>query len=191
MPLGKPLIEFEVLPSTNSFLLGDISLCSQHGLTVWTHQQTSGRGRAGRTFISPSNQVLTFSVVIHSSDPEDRLHLWALWSGLALFRSLSGKGLSNLSLKWPNDLLINEKKISGILIETTDSEDGLDIVIGIGINVHMNESEGSEIDQSWGNLEDNPAYKLDRNKIIGRIISEMHALFQQYPESGFKNYHHL
>ncbi|MGA1165141.1 MAG: hypothetical protein ACO3XK_07340 [bacterium] len=72
MPLGKPLLEFEELPSTNSYLLGDISLCSQHGLTVWTHKQTSGRGRAGRTFISPSNQVLTFSVVIHSGDPEDR-----------------------------------------------------------------------------------------------------------------------
>ena len=55
----------------------------------------------------------------------------------------------------------------------------------------MNESEGIEIDQSWGNLENNPSFKLDRNKIIGKIISEMHALFQQYPESGFKKYHHL
>ena len=138
MPLGKPLIEFEVLPSTNSYLLSDISLCSQHGLTVWTHKQTSGRGRAGRSFISPSNQVLTFSVVIHSSDPEDRLHLWALWSGLALFRSLSGKGLSNLSLKWPNDLLVGQQKLAGILVERGPwHQAGLNsLIIGIGLNVN-------------------------------------------------------
>ena len=143
MPLGKPLLEFEELPSTNSHLLGDISLCSQHGLTVWAHKQTSGRGRAGRTFISPSNQVLTFSVVIHSSDPEDRLHLWALWSGLALFRSLSGKGLLNLRLKWPNDLLDGRRKLAGILVERGPwHQAGLNsLIIGIGLNVNGSASD--------------------------------------------------
>ncbi len=143
MPLGKPLLEFEELPSTNSYLLGNISLCSQHGLTVWTHKQTSGRGRAGRTFISPSNQVLTFSVVIHSGDPEDRLHLWALWSGLALFRSLSGKGLPNLRLKWPNDLLDGRRKLAGILVERGPwHQAGLNsLIIGIGLNVNGSASD--------------------------------------------------
>jgi len=143
MPLGKPLLEFEELPSTNSYLLGDISLCSQHGLTVWTHKQTSGRGRAGRTFISPSNQVLTFSVVIHSGDPEDRLHLWALWSGLALFRSLSGKGLPNLRLKWPNDLLDGRRKLAGILVERGPwHQAGLNsLILGIGLNVNGSASD--------------------------------------------------
>jgi len=143
MPLGKPLLEFEELPSTNSYLLGDISLCSQHGLTVWTHKQTSGRGRAGRTFISPPNQVLTFSVVIHSADPEDRLHLWALWSGLALFRSLSGKGLPNLRLKWPNDLLDGRRKLAGILVERGPwHQAGLNsLIIGIGLNVNGSASD--------------------------------------------------
>ena len=143
MPLGKPLLEFEELPSTNSYLLGNISHCSQHGLTVWTHKQTSGRGRAGRTFISPSNQVLTFSVVIHSGDPEDRLHLWALWSGLALFRSLSGKGLPNLRLKWPNDLLDGRRKLAGILVERGPwHQAGLNsLIIGIGLNVNGSASD--------------------------------------------------
>jgi len=143
MPLGKPLLEFEELPSTNSYLLGNISLCSQHGLTVWTQKQTSGRGRAGRTFISPSNQVLTFSVVIHSGDSEDRLHLWALWSGLALFRSLSGKGLPNLRLKWPNDLLDGRQKLAGILVERGPwHQAGLNsLIIGIGLNVNGSASD--------------------------------------------------
>ena len=143
MPLGKPLLEFEELQSTNSYLLGNISLCSQHGLTVWTHKQTSGRGRAGRTFISPSNQVLTFSVVIHSGDSEDRLHLWALWSGLALFRSLSGKGLPNLRLKWPNDLLDGRRKLAGILVERGPwHQAGLNsLIIGIGLNVSGSASD--------------------------------------------------
>ena len=95
-----------------------------------------------------------------------------------------------MQIKWPNDLLINKKKISGILIETSDSEEGLDVVIGIGINVHMNESEGAEIDQDWGNLEENHSNKLDRNKIVQSIISRLHELFKDYPQSGFKKYHH-
>ena len=70
-----------------------------------------------------------------------------------LISSLQEFSSKDIQIKWPNDLLINKKKISGILIETSDSEEGLDVVIGIGINVHMNESEGAEIDQDWGNLE--------------------------------------
>ena len=188
MPLGKPLIEFEELPSTNSYLLDDISLCAQHGLTVWTHKQTNGRGRAGRTFVSPSNQVLTFSVVIHSSDPEDRLHLWALWSGLALFRSLSEKGLSNLSLKWPNDLLIKKKKISGILIETIDLNNHVGVIIGIGINVHMSDEEGKEIDQSWISLDEVTDSINDRNEIIGDIVNKIFQLTSLFTSEGFKPY---
>ena len=154
-------------------------------------QQTSGRGRNKRKWVSPHGKNIYLSFGWKSSINHSQLEGLSLAVATCLIASLQEFTSEQIKIKWPNDLLISKKKISGILIETTDAKDGLDVVIGIGINVHMNESEGSEIDQSWGNLEDNPSYKLDRNKIIGRIISEMHRLFQQYPESGFKNYHHL
>ena len=187
MPLGKPLLEFEKLPSTNSYLLGDISLCSQHGLTVWTHQQTSGRGRAGRTFISPSNQVLTFSVVIHSSDPEDRLHLWALWSGLALFRSLSGKGLSNLSLKWPNDLLVGQQKLAGILVERGPwHQAGLNsLIIGIGLNVNGSASDfPNEIKDKVTTLQAEIGIFFSPKALLREILDNLHLVMSELRAEG-------
>ena len=182
MPLGKPLLEFEELPSTNSYLLGDISLCSQHGLTVWTHKQTSGRGRAGRTFISPSNQVLTFSVVIHSGDPEDRLHLWALWSGLALFRSLSGKGLPNLRLKWPNDLLDGRRKLAGILVERGPwHQAGLNsLIIGIGLNVNGSASDfPTELKDKVTTLHAATGIVLSPKELLREILDNLQIIIRE------------
>ena len=154
-------------------------------------QQVSGRGRNNKKWVSPHGQNIYLSLGWKSSINHSQLEGLSLAVATSLISSLKEFTSSDLKIKWPNDLLINGKKISGILIETTDSEDGLDIVIGIGINVHMDESEGSEIDQSWGNLEENPTSKLDRNKIIVSIVSEMYKLFKGYPNSGFKKYHHV
>jgi BirA family biotin operon repressor/biotin-[acetyl-CoA-carboxylase] ligase len=187
MTLGKPLLEFEELPSTNSYLLSKISLCSQHGLTVWTHKQTSGRGRAGRTFISPSNQVLTFSVVIHSGDPEDRLHLWALWSGLALFRSLSGKGLQNLRLKWPNDLLDGRRKLAGILVERGPwHQPGLNsLIIGIGLNVNGYSSDfPNELKDKVTTLQVATGIVFSQNELLREILDNLQLIIRELREES-------
>ena len=154
-------------------------------------QQMSGRGRNNRKWVSPHGKNIYISLAWKSTLLHSQLEGLSLAIATSLISSLKEFTSSDLKIKWPNDLIINKKKISGILIETTDSEDGLDIVIGIGINVHMDESEGSEIDQSWGNLEESPSHKLDRNKIIVNIISKMYELFKDYPNSGFKKYHHV
>ena len=154
-------------------------------------QQIAGRGRNNRKWVSPHGKNIYISLGWKSKLLHSQLEGLSLAVAVSLISTLKEFTSSDLKIKWPNDLLINKKKISGILIETTDSEDGLDIVIGIGINVHMDESEGSEIDQSWGNLEENPSHKLDRNKIIVSILSEMYVLFKDYPNSGFKKYHHV
>ena len=154
-------------------------------------QQVSGRGRNNKKWVSPHGKNIYISLAWKSKLLHSQLEGLSLAVATNLVSSLKEFTSSDLKIKWPNDLLINKKKISGILIETTDSENGLDVVIGIGINVHMDKSEGSEIDQSWGNLEENPSSKLDRNKIIVSIISEMYELFKGYPNSGFKTYRHL
>ena len=154
-------------------------------------QQTSGRGRNMKKWVSPHGKNIYLSLGWKSRLLHSQLEGLSLAVATSLISSLKEFTSNDLKIKWPNDLLINKKKISGILIETTDSEIGLDVVIGIGINVHMDKSEGSEIDQSWGNLEENPLHKLDRNEIIVSIISKMYELFKDYPNSGFKKYHHV
>ena len=154
-------------------------------------QQISGRGRNNKKWVSPHGKNIYISLGWKSKLLHSQLEGLSLAVATSLISSLKEFTSSDLKIKWPNDLIINKKKISGILIETTDSEKGLDVVIGIGINVHMDQSEGSEIDQSWGNLEENPSHKLDRNEIIVSIISELYELFKSYPNSGFKKYHHV
>ena len=154
-------------------------------------QQIAGRGRNNRKWISPHGKNIYLSLGWKSTLLHSQLEGLSLAVATSLVSSLEEFTSSDLKIKWPNDLLINEKKISGILIETTDSEEGLDIVIGIGINVHMDKSEGSEIEQSWGNLEESPSHKLDRNEIIVSIISAIYELFNDYPKSGFKKYRHV
>jgi BirA family biotin operon repressor/biotin-[acetyl-CoA-carboxylase] ligase len=154
-------------------------------------QQTSGRGRNTKKWVSPHGKNIYISLGWKSSLNHSHLEGLSLAVATCLIAALKRFSSDELKIKWPNDLLINKKKISGILIETSDSEEGLDVVIGIGINVHMDESEGTDIDQSWGNLEELPSNELDRNKIIVSIVSEMHELFKEYPKSGFKNYHQV
>ena len=151
-------------------------------------KQIAGRGRNNRKWVSPHGKNIYISLGWKSKLIHSQLEGLSLAVAACLISSLKEFSSQNIQIKWPNDLLIDKKKISGVLIETSDSGEGLDVVIGIGINVHMNTAEGAEIDQDWGNLEENHSNKLDRNKIVQSIISKLHELFNEYPQSGFKKY---
>ena len=85
-------------------------------------------------------------------------------------------------------MLIEKKKISGILIETIDINNQVGVVIGIGINVHMSEEEGKEIDQSWISLDELTESINDRNEVIGDIVNKVFQLTYLFTEEGFKPY---
>ena len=95
---------------------------------------------------------------------------------------------NHVGIKWPNDLLIEEKKISGILIETIDLNNQVGVVVGIGINVHMSKEEGKEIDQSWISLDEVTDSINDRNEIIGYIVNKIFQLTFLFTKEGFKPY---
>ena len=101
-------------------------------------QQISGRGRNNRKWGSPHGKNIYISLGWKSRLIHSQLEGLSLAVATSLVSSLKEFTSSDLKIKWPNDLFINKKKISGILIETTDSENGLDVVIGIGINVTSN-----------------------------------------------------
>ena len=133
--IGNRIIRLDEVDSTNSYLKGRNDLLQQHGLVVIADMQTSGRGRVGREFVSLRGKNLTFSVVLHPELPLGEIQIFALLAGVAVARVLE-KYLNKIRLKWPNDVLVCEKKICGILLEaiTIPEQSFPVLVMGIGLN---------------------------------------------------------
>ena len=133
--IGNQIIRLKEIDSTNSYLKDKSELLQRNGLVVIAEMQVSGRGRAGRKFTSVIGNNVTFSVVLHPNLPLEEIQIFALLSGVAVARVLENY-VKNIRLKWPNDVLVNEKKICGILLETINIPDHSFpvLIMGIGLN---------------------------------------------------------
>ena len=139
MIIGSQLLFFKDLPSTNSHaavLLKENSL--PEGTVIHTSFQTSGRGQAGNKWESEENKNLLISIVLYPSliRPEDQFLLsMAVSLGICDFLN---HFISDISIKWPNDIYVNNDKIAGILIENSIQEDSIEHTIaGIGVNINQ------------------------------------------------------
>ena len=133
--IGNRVIYFNEINSTNSYLKSNHELLQQHGLVVRTDMQTSGRGRESRKFVSLPGKNLTFSVVLHPQKPVSEIQIYSLIASVVVARVLENY-VNSIRLKWPNDVIVNQKKICGILLESISiPEQHFPVLImGIGIN---------------------------------------------------------
>ena len=167
-----------------NFLSEQSSLLSIHT----SEQQIAGKGRNGKKWISPKGKNIYLSIGWLSNLKYSQLDGLSLAIGTILASSLNKFTQNKVGIKWPNDLLIEKKKISGILIETIDLNNQVGVVIGIGINVHMSKEEGKEIDQSWIALDEVTDSINNRNEIIGDIVNKVFQLTSIFTNEGFKAY---
>jgi BirA family biotin operon repressor/biotin-[acetyl-CoA-carboxylase] ligase len=128
------ILRFEELESTNTEALNQAKRGADEGLCIVARRQTAGRGRHGRAWISGEDAGLYFSIVLRPKIETRFLSLITLMTAVAVYETLKTFDL-NPDIKWANDVHINGKKISGILAETCDTQKGLAIVVGIGINL--------------------------------------------------------
>src|SRR4051812_2967881 len=120
---------FDVVDSTNRYLLECAAQGAPEGIVAVADEQTAGRGRLGRTFVAPPGAALLVSVLLRPQLPPERVHLLTLATALAAIDALPGV---DARVKWPNDVVIDDRKLAGILAEA-DSTGA--IVIGMGLNV--------------------------------------------------------
>ena len=128
------LLTYDTVDSTNTEALKQARLGAEEGLCIVARQQTAGRGRHGRKWMSEKDAGLYFSIVLRPKLNAQFLPLITLMAGVAVHDTLAGFGIDS-DIKWVNDLLVNEKKICGVLAETTETNTGLAVVVGIGINL--------------------------------------------------------
>ena len=151
-----------------------------------SEQQVSGKGRNGKKWVSPEGKNIYLSIGWISPLKYSELDGLSLSVGTVLASNLNKYAENLIKIKWPNDLLIKNKKISGILIETVDLGDKVGVVIGIGINVHMTKEEGRDIDQSWISLDEATDSINNRNEVVANLLNELFNLTVSFSQEGFK-----
>jgi BirA family transcriptional regulator, biotin operon repressor / biotin---[acetyl-CoA-carboxylase] ligase len=137
-----PWREVEVVPttaSTNSDLLARADAGAGSGLVLVAQEQTAGRGRLDRTWESPPGTGLTFSVLVEPWTDRGAWGWLPLLSGLAVAEAIRERSGLTAGLKWPNDVLIDERKVAGVLVQVT--ADARRAVVGIGINTHLGQQD--------------------------------------------------
>jgi len=132
--MNTTILTFDTLDSTNTEAIRQAREGAAEGLCIIARQQTAGRGRLGRTWISEKDAGLYFSIVLRPRIDARYLPLITLMTGVAVHDTLVEFGLRP-DIKWVNDIHVNGKKISGILSETAETPDGLAVIVGIGINL--------------------------------------------------------
>jgi BirA family transcriptional regulator, biotin operon repressor / biotin---[acetyl-CoA-carboxylase] ligase len=134
---GWRVRRFASIDSTNRWLLDEARHGAPAGLVVVADEQTAGRGRRGRTWTAPPGSSLLMSVLVRPGLPIERVHVVSLAAALALRDAVTAVTGIDVDLKWPNDLVVGDRKLAGLLAETDVAADGAvqAVVVGLGCNV--------------------------------------------------------
>jgi BirA family biotin operon repressor/biotin-[acetyl-CoA-carboxylase] ligase len=139
-PVDWSVVIVDEAPSTNATVADRARTGAGEGLVVVAEHQTAGRGRLDRTWETPARAALTFSVLLVPHAAASDWPWLPLMTGYAVVRALRQTGAA-ATLKWPNDVLLEDRKVAGILTERVDSATGPSVVIGIGVNVDLTRDE--------------------------------------------------
>jgi BirA family transcriptional regulator, biotin operon repressor / biotin---[acetyl-CoA-carboxylase] ligase len=162
-----PLLHKQITESTNDDARDWAASGAEHGAVVWAEQQNRGRGRRGAAWVSPEGQALAFSVVLR---PEFPRALWpriALVCGLSVCKVLETYGLL-AEVKWPNDVIVQQRKICGILVEANENA----VIAGIGLNVNVKEFP-DELQSIATSMLIEAGREVDRKQLLQDIHSSL------------------
>jgi BirA family biotin operon repressor/biotin-[acetyl-CoA-carboxylase] ligase len=156
---------------------------AKDGTVVCAETQTKGRGRMGRGWVSPKGKGIYFSVILRPDMPPSQAPKFTLLAGVALSHAV--KNITGIvpKLKWPNDLMINNKKLAGILTELNSDMDCVKfIVIGVGINVN---TPSSQLPSTAVSLKNETKKEINRVLLLQEIFRQFEKYYFQVREQGF------
>jgi BirA family biotin operon repressor/biotin-[acetyl-CoA-carboxylase] ligase len=176
----------DVCPSTNRHLIQQHALKPlKNGTVCMAEMQTQGRGRLGKTWVSPYGQNLYISFLWNFKSGISALSGLSLACGVAVCHALQELGMQKHGLKWPNDILWQGKKLGGILVEIQGESQGrYTAVIGIGLNYQMNSQVSDEIDQPWVDVRRAYGADMGRNRLAGKVVEKVLLVLERYEERG-------
>ena len=183
---GWPVAVEPSVDSTNAEIFRRLEAGERAPFVLLAERQTAGRGRRGRVWASPFAENLYCSVVLRVDGGMSQVEALSLTVGLAVAKTLQSLGLNGVQLKWPNDVLVDGRKISGILLELAgDPADVCHVVIGIGINVNMANDAPGAIDQPWASVRQCMGRMLDRNDLAAELLLQLRDCLSMHWQHGF------
>lgn len=182
--IGKNIICLETIDSTNSYGKKR-ALQELDGTVIISEEQTKGRGRIGRQWHSKSREGIWMSIILKPNIMPEKAPFLTLIAGASIAKALDNLGI-DVSIKWPNDIILNNKKVAGILTELSAEIDKINyIVLGIGINVKTIEFSQEIFDIATSLYKE--GHKLSRVDIVREILEEFERLYLQYINYDLKN----
>ena len=172
-----------VIDSTNQYIKDKFAVIDK-GHACVAEAQTAGRGRHGRTWVSPFGASLYLSMYWSFDGGYQVLGGLSLAVGVAVVSALNQVGVTDVQLKWPNDIYVQGKKLAGVLIEAEGQMGGAcECVVGIGLNVAL-PANTSGIDQPWIDLAQLSEYAVERNRLAAYLLEELQATLEQFEALG-------
>jgi BirA family biotin operon repressor/biotin-[acetyl-CoA-carboxylase] ligase len=170
----------EWLPSTNTFLKERLAAKRElpSGTVIAAREQTQGRGRRGREWLSLSGENLTFSIFLRVDCAPRKLPAATMAAAVAVAELLETDGLKP-SLKWPNDVLVSGKKICGILSEGIQNG----VIIGIGLNVNMQKAD--HIDQPATSVLIETGNRRNIDELLEELLKRLSVRLDEWTQGGF------
>ncbi|MBT3278691.1 MAG: biotin--[acetyl-CoA-carboxylase] ligase [Phycisphaerales bacterium] len=179
-----PVQWFEELDSTNRHLLGLAERGEgESGAVVAARRQTAGRGRLSRQWQSGAGENLTFSVFLDLPIEAEHSMTLPLVVGLAVCESLDEFGIA-AEVKWPNDVLVEGRKLCGILCERPPG--GRGVVVGVGLNVNMTSSAAMGIDRPATSMRIETGREFETEAVLARVLARLQSRLGQWALEGFE-----
>jgi BirA family biotin operon repressor/biotin-[acetyl-CoA-carboxylase] ligase len=183
--LGRDLRCFAELDSTNTTARELAAAGAPHGLVVIADAQRRGRGRLGRSWASPAGTNLYLSAVLRCDLPLERFSQISLLAGVAACETVQHWCVAQI--KWPNDVLVDGRKVVGILAEMDGTAAQRVIILGIGVNLNARlEDFPDELRDKAGSLRLATGAMVERAAFAGRLLNNLEVRYEQWRRDGFE-----
>ena len=166
------ILRFDSIDSTNLEAMRQAKAGAAEGVCIVGREQTDGRGRLDRSWHSPKDAGLYFSIVLRPQLKTEGWPLITLMAALAVSDALFRSCNLRADIKWPNDICVNDRKLGGILAETVETEDGMAAIVGIGLNLNQAVFP-SEVNQQALSVESATGLRPDRELVLQKLIDEV------------------
>ena len=181
--IGKNVLHFETIDSTNDYAK-KIGNELRDGSVIISEEQTKGKGRLGRVWESKAGEGIWMSIILKPNIIPNKAPFITLIAGASIVKALNILGV-DAKIKWPNDITINNKKLSGILTELSAEIERVNyIVVGIGMNVKDTDFEEELKDKATSLYKEN--YNVARIDIVKEILCQFEKLYLDYIEKDDK-----